>query len=140
MFFYFLETRSVEDNKSLVIFYDRCVSRTHLKYAVIPIFPNAKHIYVSDLFSEEIQRDDRKLFEAVDDLWQKQYSGYICFFVTCDNDDFEDAVKSHPAYNNTIHFVLGENVSRVSFENGLRKTQEIAEKIRVKLAEISDKA
>lgn len=125
--------------RPVVIFYDRCVSKTHILHAIIPEFPDALHFYIGGLFSETIQRNDRKIFEAVEELRRSKYSKYICFLVTCDNHDFQTAVESHPAYGNTLHLIVGENVSNVSYENGLRKMKEIAGKIRMKLIEISDK-
>lgn len=123
-----------------MIFYDRCVSRTHSSAAIFPEFPGAMHLYISDLFCEEIQRNDRRIFESVEELRSREYQKYACFLVTCDNRDFQAAVENHPAYGVTVHLIVGKNVSHVSYENGLRKMEEIAAKIRVKLAEISYKS
>lgn len=122
--------------RPLVIFYDRCVSKSHIVDAIIPEFSDALHLHISGLFPEIIQRNDRKVFEEVVRLKRSKYSDHICILVTCDNNDFESAVRNHPAYGNEIHLIIGENVSNVSYENGLRKMREIAEKIRAKLAEI----
>lgn len=124
--------------KPLVIFYDRCVSRTHIVNAIIPEFPDALHFHVSGLFPEKIQRNDRRIFESVEELRRSKYPEYICFLVTCDKKDFADAVSDHPAYGNTVHLIVGDGVSNVSYENGLRKTREIVKKIREKLFQIDN--
>lgn len=111
-------TENPETEKVFVVFYDCCLPKRQFGKVLPRVVQFADHIFVRDIFPEEICRSDYKVFSEVAKEWEAQYRGRICFLITWDR-NFIKQVQRHPLYEKGVFILRIEpsNSSRMNWQS-----------------------